>query len=142
MSKTLILLRGLPGCGKTTLADELITDPYNGFGFGVMLAADDYFTDEFTGEYTFDPSKLSQAHEQCRQRCETCMRNDVGRIVVHNTFTTKKEMKPYYDLAKEHGYMVHSLIVENRHGGENTHNVPEHSLERMEQRFDVRLRDK
>jgi len=135
VAKTLFLLRGLPGCGKTTLA-EFLTEG----DAGVMLAADDYFTDIHTGEYAFDASKLDRAHESCRQRCETCMSYELSRIVVHNTFTTKKEMKPYYELAEKYGYMVQSLVVENRHGGENVHGVPEHALNRMEQRFDIKLR--
>jgi hypothetical protein len=49
-------------------------------------------------------------------------------------------MKPYYKMAEEFGYTVFSIIVENRHGGENVHNVPEATLEAMEKRFDVKLR--
>jgi len=134
--KTLFLVRGLPGCGKSTLASNFLS----GVDSGAMLAADDYFTNESTGEYTFDPTKLSEAHRDCQNRCEQCMQNDVEHIVVHNTFTTRKEMEPYYELAKEYEYMVHSIIVENRHGGTNVHDVPEHTLDRMEQRFDVKLR--
>jgi hypothetical protein len=55
------------------------------------------------------------------------MRNDFKRVVVSNTFTTEKEMKPYYELAEKYGYRVYSLIVENRHGeseSTNIHNLP------------------
>lgn len=132
--KTLILLRGLPGSGKTTVAELLTANS------GVMLAADDYFTNNFTGEYNFDPRKLYAAHSECWSRCETCMRNTVELIVVHNTFTTEKEMQDYFDLANIHGYTVHSLIVENRHGSDSIHDVPEKALQKMETRFDVKLR--
>ena len=60
-------------------------------------------------------------------------------IVVSNTFTTEKEMKPYYKLAEQYGYRVHSLIVENRHGGINEHNVPDETLEKMKKRFEIKL---
>lgn len=48
-------------------------------------------------------------------------------------------MKPYYELAEKYGYVVFSLIVENRHGGVNEHGVPEDKLEQMKNRFEVKL---
>jgi phenolic acid decarboxylase len=61
------------------------------------------------------------------------------RVVVSNTFTQEWEMQVYYELAKKYGYRVHSLIVENRHGGVNEHNVPGETLEKMKQRFETKL---
>jgi hypothetical protein len=60
-------------------------------------------------------------------------------IVVSNTFTQEWEMKPYYDLSEQYGYRVYSIIVENRHGGINEHNVPEEKLEQMKHRFQIKL---
>jgi hypothetical protein len=63
-------------------------------------------------------------------------------IVVSNTFTTENELKPYYNLAKQYNYMVISLIVENRHGESektNIHNVPKETIEKMKNRFHVKL---
>jgi hypothetical protein len=48
-------------------------------------------------------------------------------------------MQPYLDLAEKHGYKVYCLVVENRHGGVNEHNVPEETLEKMKNRFDLKL---
>jgi hypothetical protein len=62
-----------------------------------------------------------------------------SKVVVSNTFTQEWEMQPYYDLAKEHGYRVYSIIVENRHGGVNIHGVPQETLEKMKNRFEVQL---
>jgi hypothetical protein len=67
------------------------------------------------------------------------MQNDVMKIVVSNTFTQEWEMKPYYQMAERYGYRVHSVIVENRHGGVNEHNVPEEKLLQMKNRFEVKL---
>lgn len=64
----------------------------------------------------------------------------LATIVVSNTFTQEWEMKPYFELAERYGYTVHSLIVENRHGGVNTHGVPEEALQKMENRFVTKLR--
>ena len=64
---------------------------------------------------------------------------NVDKIVVSNTFTQEWEMEPYFTLAKEYGYTVFTIVVENRHGGTNVHNVPEDKIEQMKNRFEVKL---
>jgi ABC-type glutathione transport system ATPase component len=127
--KELFLLRGLPGSGKTTLANSI---------GGSHMEADKYFIDG--GEYKFDASKLKEAHAWCQFIVEEEMNYlKEERIVVSNTFTQEWEMQPYFDLAEKYGYRVYSLIVENRHGGINEHGVPEEKLVQMKNRFDVQL---
>jgi hypothetical protein len=133
MEKHLFLLRGLPGAGKTTMAKS--------FG-AVCFEADMYFVEGT--EYKFDPTRLRQAHEWCRNQVEISMKSSdrvIGdkRIAVSNTFTQEWEMKPYMELAEKYGFTVFSVIVENRHGGNNIHNVPQESLDRMRSRFEVKL---
>jgi len=48
-------------------------------------------------------------------------------------------MQAYFDLAKQYGYMVFTVIVENRHGGVNQHGVPDEALTRMRDRFEIKL---
>jgi hypothetical protein len=67
------------------------------------------------------------------------MESGMDKIVVSNTFTMEWEMEHYKMLAEANGYMVHSVIVENRHGGVNQHGVPADKLEQMKGRFEVRL---
>lgn len=125
--KNLFLLRGLPGSGKTTLGNIVAQH---------CFAADDYFM--VGDEYCFDPSKLKTAHAFCQSRTRTMM--GLGQdVAVSNTFTQKWEMQPYFDMAEEFGYTVHSIIVENRHGGKNVHGVPEEAITKMRNRFEVQL---
>ena len=128
MSK-LILLRGLPGAGKSTLAKT--------FEGARHFEADIFFLDE-NGNYNFDATKLREAHEWCRNNVDNTMSFGID-VVVSNTFTQKWEMDAYYELAKKHNYVVFSLIVENRHGGVNKHNVPEDKLLAMKERFEYSL---
>ena len=133
MEKHLFLLRGLPGAGKTTMAKS--------FG-AVCFEADMYFLEG--AEYKFDPTRLRQAHEWCLNQVEISMKSSdkaIGdkRIAVSNTFTQEWEMKPYMELAEKYGFTVFSVIVENRHGGNNIHDVPQESLDRMRSRFEVKL---
>ena len=100
--KELFLLRGLPGSGKSTLAKSL---------GGMHMEADKYF--EYNGKYEFDVSKIKNAHAWCQNATKVFMQNKSKKVIVSNTFTQEWEMQPYYDLAKEHGYKVYCLIVEN-----------------------------
>lgn len=132
--KILYLLRGLPGCGKSTLAKKLTS------GAGPRhFEADQYFVDT-DGNYNFDASRLKMAHNWCAIQTQKAMVDDCPVIVVSNTFTQEWEMKTYYELAEQNGYTVFSLIVENRHGGVNEHGVPDETLEKMEKRFQLKLR--
>jgi len=99
---------------------------------------DMYFYDSH-GDYKFNPSELKAAHAWCQNEVNTLMRFDYSPVVVSNTFTQEWEMEPYYKMAKKYGYQVHSVIVENRHGGVNQHNVPEDKLQQMKDRFQVKL---
>ena len=133
--KILYLLRGLPGCGKSSLAKSLMNAQTG------HVEADMFFMDSVTGEYRFDVSKLHQAHEWCRNLTEGYMGpHGFNTVIVSNTFTQEWEMKPYYELAEKYGFVVFSLIVENRHGGVNEHNVPDETLMKMENRFHIKLR--
>ena len=49
-------------------------------------------------------------------------------------------MRFYQIIAKKYGYRIHTIIVENRHGGVNTHGVPEEKLEQMKERFQIKLK--
>ena len=128
--KTLYIVRGVPGSGKSTFAQSLDCP---------VFEADQYFIDSETGEYKFDGSKIKLAHNWCKLRVEQSMEDDSQKIAVSKTFTQEWEMDTYYELAKQYGYRVFSLIVENRHGGVNEHGVPEDKLEIMKNRFEVKL---
>jgi len=102
------------------------------------LSADMYFEDS-DGNYNFDGSKLKDAHKWCVSECEEEMMLETPAIAIANTFTQEWEMENYYELAEQYGYRVHSLIVENRHGGVNEHNVPAEKIEQMRNRFTFKL---
>jgi predicted kinase len=132
----LILLRGLPGSGKSTLGNVILQLPNN--NPQEVLSADDFFVNN-EGEYIFDGTKLKEAHNYCQFRCSERMRQQIVRIVVANTFTEDWEMKPYFEMAERYNYRVHTLIVENRHESENVHEVPEDKLQKMKDRFEIKL---
>lgn len=139
MEKTLILLRGLPGAGKTTLANSITLT-----GGGRLFEADMYFEHPIRG-YVFEPALIKDAHEWCYTAVENAIqrvhnRGDMtDRIIVSNTFTQEWEMDRYIKLGSKYHYRIYTLIVENRHDGVNTHNVPQETIEKMRNRFEIKL---
>ena len=126
--KELIIVRGLPGSGKSTFAKVL---------GGIHIEADQYFMRD--GEYRFDASKLKQAHNWCKLRVEHSMEDGVDKITVSNTFTQEWEMDAYFELAEKYGYQTSCLIVENRHDSKNIHGYPDDKIEQMRNRFEIKL---
>ena len=127
--REIVLVRGIPGSGKSTFARLL---------GGQHIESDMFFMKN--GKYQFNPKKLKQAHRWCQHRVEDWMKTGQERIVVSNTFTQEWEMESYFKLAKTYGYKISTVIAENRHGGQNTHNVPQEILDAMHDRFEVKLR--
>ena len=132
MEKILYIVRGIPGSGKSTFAKTLVKKDY------CHKEADMFFVNR-EGNYKFEPSKIKDAHKWCQEEMDFLMRLEHSPVVVSNTFTQEWEMEPYFELAKKYGYKVFTVIVENRHGGTNEHNVPEDKIEQMKTRFELKL---
>jgi predicted kinase len=137
----LIIIRGLPGSGKTNLAKHI--SPHN-------VAADDFFMKD--GVYKYESSKIKEAHswclEQTRQIFQKAKRDwtvvfrKEASVVVHNTFTKRWEIQPYIDLAEE--LDIDIVIISLFDGGctdeqlfeRNLHSVPITVIERMRIQFE------
>jgi predicted kinase len=131
--KTIILLRGIPGAGKSTLASLLLPNKPH-----CIRSADMYFEDE-EGNYKFNARELPIAHKWCKNQVEYLMDDKEDLIIVENTFTQEWEMADYFDLANKYDYRIVSLIVENRHGSKSIHNVPQDKIDMMKERFTLKL---
>jgi predicted kinase len=131
--KNLILIRGLPGSGKTSFA-ELLVKHSNACSYSV----DDYFTTE-NGEYRFEFDKNHLAYKQCENNTEAAMQQGKPIIVVHNTFVYDWEMEPYLKLASTFNYRLFVLTTEKYHDRANTHAVTEEQIRKMAEKYLVKL---
>jgi hypothetical protein len=124
-NKTVIILRAAPGAGKSTLA-EILDDRANWH----TVCADDYLWKD--GKYDFSLAKGGANHIKCQARFIELLEDEfVEGIVVANTNTKPEDFKFYEDAAAKVGAMVFHLVVENRHGGVNSHGVPYDTIARM-----------
>lgn len=128
---TLVLVRGLPGSGKTTFVANMMVEN------SVEFSADDFM---YADGQEFDPARLAECHKKCQDAVRTVLaENSNATVFVHNTFTQTWEMEPYFEIAGETDTLVHTIVVENRHGNNSVHDVPDGTMSRMRQRFDVNL---
>lgn len=117
----LILVRGLPGSGKSTYAKSLDI---------LHLEADMFCM--MDGEYKWDPKRIGYTHSMCLQMTKEALEAGCD-VVVSNTFTTMKELKPYITLALTKGAEFSITRMEGEYG--SVHNVPKETIEKMKLRF-------
>ena len=116
----LILIRGLPGSGKSTMAKVLALVGFEHF------EADQFF--EVKGVYQYDASRIRDAHAWCQRMARQAL--EAGkRVVVSNTFTRLNEMEPYRSMTKN------VRVVEATGRWENQHGVPAEMMQRMAERW-------
>ena len=123
----LIIIRGLPGSGKSTEAKKYLENSQH----IVNIEADMFFTKE-TGAYIFNPSQLQYAHRWCLDTAKIFLRQE-KTVVVSNTFTTFSEIKDYVTFAVTAKIPISIITMTNKFG--SIHNVPDYAMERMSNRF-------
>lgn len=128
--KTLWLIRGLPGSGKSTLGEILshaLKDAY-------QYEADEYF--QTRDGYKFDAGQLDAAHDWCINNCLTAMRDyKAQNVIICNVFALHKQMEVYESMAAMFGYDVQKIIMQGNFG--SIHGVPAATIARMKARFEV-----
>lgn len=126
MSK-LVLIRGLPGSGKSTTAEQFAKQGY------FHIEADMFFFDDL-GNYRFSPEGLPLAHAFCQQVARIMLSRGLS-VVVANTFVTKKEIKPYVRMAALNRVQLHIVECEGKYA--SIHDVPDSVIDAMKERWEV-----
>lgn len=130
MKKTVVILRGVSGSGKSTVTTLLLANK------NWIAVSADYFFITAEGNYEFDVTKLNQAHKQCQDAFSEALKHpSIAGIVVDNTNTKQREFQWYIDESEKAGAKIISLVLENRHGNKSIHDVPEETLDKQDQRI-------
>lgn len=121
----LVIVRGLPGTGKSTIAKEL-------FPNHTHWEADKFFVNQF-GKYCFQPRLIPYAHQWCQKGVQDAL-NRGESVIVTNTFTRKHEYMVYQNMAKDMGIPCYVMIANGNY--ENVHGVPPETLAKMAARWE------
>eukprot|EP00842_Homolaphlyctis_polyrhiza_P000417 jgi/Hompol1/1376/HPOL_005584-RA len=146
MSLQLIIMRGLPGSGKSSLAKAILENSRSVSSTGIILSTDDYF--ETPQGYVFVARQIGIAHAWNQHRAFQAMRMGLTPIIIDNTNTQRWEARPYVEAGLAHKYTIE--IVEpttpwckspTELAYRNTHSVSlvviENMLKRWEDEFTV-----
>lgn len=128
--RSVLVMRGLPGSGKSTIAKKLAED----IPGSEIVSADAFFNG---GE--IDESALGYAHQWCRNNFVKELKNGTPLVIVDNTNTVKSDVKFYIDTAKEHGYEAVIMAIPcdvETSMARNLHKVPLSTVEKMAARLD------
>jgi len=123
------IVRGIPGSGKSTHAQYLSQRFHDDSGI-VCLETDQLFMD--SGKYCFNIDNLGINHKKMLNIVSTFISSGAD-VIISNTFTTLKELKPYLELAGRSKYTVYIHDIFTQYV--STHNVPKEVIEKMKKRF-------
>lgn len=137
-NKTVFILRGLPGSGKSSVADQLATLHEHDRDRVAVCSADAFFM--HNGVYSFDASRLGQAHAQCMRDFTRALDQRVERIIIDNTNIKREHWQPYASIAERDGYDVAVITMRTRDAqvchDRCVHDVPLATIRHMAAEFE------
>lgn len=132
---TVYILRGIPGCGKSTIINDVGNKTYRSWG----SCSADHFWIQKDGSYKFDGKLVPQNHFSClRIFIHRLTQDPLHTVLLDNTNTTIKEFSHYVKIAKAYNYKV-VLVTLNvsveTSKARNVHQVPEKTIQGMYDRL-------
>lgn len=110
--QNLILIRGIPGAGKSTFARILTKHP-NAVWFEADMWRGFGEARRYSEEYSHN------AHAWCLGKAADALRNGRAIVVVSNTFAKVAQMRPYYDVVQEliqlYGHTISITVLHVEH---------------------------
>lgn len=149
--KKLVMMRGIPGSGKSTKAQEIARKHLENGGKSVAICStDDYHMEG--GKYVFKPDRLGDFHVRNQLRAYEYCRNGIELVIVDNTNIKRRDMNIYINNSKSCGYEIEEVIIGEDElmsdfnspiftdyiqmcAERNTHGVPGDVIDRMARTF-------
>jgi predicted kinase len=121
--KTLIIMRGIPGAGKSRKVQSLLIK-YGGDAGHVFSTDNTYIPEtlrrrknnefvpeaeeleEYTRNYPKDAEGASKAHQQTLERAKYAIDNGMSPVIVDNTNISWRAMQSYVEYADKAGYEI------------------------------------
>lgn len=128
----MIVLRGLPGSGKSTWAARHHPE-------AVICSADHFF--EGPDGYRFDESRLGEAHAACAAKAIEAMAAGAPTVVVDNTHSQPWEWRVVSAAARALGYRLEVVdlfdagLTDDALAVRNRHDVPADVIAAMRARW-------
>lgn len=141
-SRTLTIMRGLPGSGKSHLAAALANIP--GVSPAPVFSTDDFFMVD--GQYRFDGALLGKHHAANLARAVAAMEAGTPHVIIDNTNTRAWEAREYVRAALANGYRVQFIEPQTAWAKNpeecarrNSHGVPLDAIRGMLSRWEYDL---
>lgn len=132
--KTLILMVGISGSGKTTWIKENLghLEP--------TICSADRFCVDLDGTYSWSHETVVAAHAICKRQFNEAIANEDRLIVVDNMNLMAQHRQHYLDWARKHGYQCFLVVLdcdEHTASTRTTHGVTPNGIRRQRQRLDL-----
>ncbi len=142
MNRTVRIVRGLPGSGKSTWVKKASLRLMDDGQTVVVCSSDKFFECPCCKGYNWNRDKLRFAHAWCRETFENALKEGIENVFVDNTNVTLREIRPYVTLAEAYGYDI-EIVEPNTPWAfdvdelvrRNIHHVPREGIERMLSRW-------
>lgn len=136
--KSAIILRGLPGSGKSTY---ITMSDWSEYECEPLICSADHFFINEEGIYRFEQGGLNAAHEACFEIFQEAILSGHSLVILDNTNSKRWEYQKYVALANLHGYDVQIIhIISDLTAKElaqrNSHDVPKYVIRQMMARFE------
>jgi len=110
--KTIIITRAVPGSGKTTITNCIVSELKKNSITVAIHSTDEYFI--VKEKYIFEIDKLGNYHEKNLNRFKKSIDSNIDVIICDNTNIAPWQTEPYTKLARENNYQIIYITLDPR----------------------------
>jgi predicted kinase len=125
-SREVVIVRGISGSGKTTYVAEELPDAF-------VISSDALYVDR-KGDYKFQRRRVGEVHEKCLTEFRAALGRREQLIAIDKCNLSWAAIKPYVQLATEHGYKVSVVTIAcdvDTAFRRNVHGTPRNKIQQM-----------